>query len=673
MNTALQQKRRIFYRRGLALLTILNIGLTSAFAQFNGGTGTLSDPYQIANVTQLQAMNTALDKHFILTQNIDATETSTWNAGAGFIPIGTTSGSTTSFVGTFDGKGFVISKLYINRPSGSGVGLFGNAFSFTPNIVSIQNLGLDSVYVKGGQRVGALVGNKELFVKNCYSTGTVEGSGDIVGGLVGRNGLSAVSDCYSSCNVSGALNVGGLIGSGANVMNCHATGNVIGTQNVGGLIGGIGTSGGTVYKCYATGNVSASGPFPFVGGFIGRVQNGLIDLCYATGTLNSTNAAGFIYMLNAGTVKRCYSSAKIINSGNAFNMYIAGFIGENESQIRDCYTTATINYPTNNANAYISGFVGRNQNRGEIYNCYSSTKINANFASKAAFAYSNEKDNNNLDTGIIKNSYFNIDTTGNLPSVFIDQGAAVVITSLSDVLMRKQSSFPLWNFDTTWNIIENQSYPFHRIASAPCVNTTSIDSVRACKSYTWINGTTYTTSVDTASFIIPNAAGCDSIITLKLTIDTINTGVSLNTNVLSANENAAGTTYQWINCDTNTPIANATNKTYTATVTGNYAVIVSNNSCTDTSNCTNVIVLGINSKTQQFINVYPNPTANVIQFTLEKVSEVNLMDAFGRLVFTGTLEAGMQKINLSDFDNGLYVLSIKNEEGYSTAKILVTN
>ncbi len=639
-----------------------------SYAQFNGGTGTEADPYQISNVTQLQAMNTALDKHYILTQNIDAAITSTWNSGAGFEPIGITTSA--AFTGTFDGKGFVISKLYINRPSSSGVGLFGNAFSFLPNIISIKNVGLDSVYVKGSTRVGALVGNKELNLVNCYSSGTVEGVSESVGGLIGRNG-GLVDNCHSSCNVSGGNRTGGLVGTGSNIRNSYATGNVMGVGEVGGFIGGISSNASLVYNCYATGNVSATGNFPTVGGFIGRSQAGTIDLCYATGTVTAAKAAGFIYNANAGLIKRCYTTATVSSTSNEFNMFLAGFIGENEAQIRDCYTLSKINYSINNTGANIVGFVGRNQNRGKIYNCYTSAKLNASNALKFAFAQGNEKSSNNLDTGKIELCYYNIDTTGAHPAVGTDQGGAVVVTSLTDLLMRKQNSFSLWNFDTTWNITENVTYPYLRRPGAPCINTTATDSVRACKSYTWINGITYTSNVDTVKFIVPNSAGCDSIITLKLTIDTINTGVSLNTNVLSANENAAGTTYQWINCDTNTPIANATNKTFTATATGNYAVIVSNNSCVDTSVCINVVVLGVDKIKINEINVYPNPTSSQINFSLTQTSEIKLIDALGRVVYTSTLEAGDQKINVSDFENGMYLLSVQNKEVIYTAKIVL--
>lgn len=209
-------------------------------------------------------------------------------------------------------------------------------------------------------------------------------------------------------------------------------------------------------------------------------------------------------------------------------------------------------------------------------------------------------------------------------------------------------------------INENISYPFLRRPGAPCVNTTATDSIRACKSYTWINGITYTMSVDTASFIIPNAAGCDSIITLKLTIDTINTDVSLNANILSATESAAGTTYQWINCDTNKPIANATNQSYTVTLTGNYAVIISNGTCMDTSDCVTVTLVGFESNANHEWNVYPNPTSSKINFALKSTAQLTITDALGKIILENNLQMGKHQIDLSEYVNGVYILNLND-------------
>ena len=84
------------------------------------GAGTAINPYIIYDVTDLQAVNGDLTAYYELNNNIDASETIAWNAGAGFDPIGG------NFTGHFDGKGFTINDLYIYRPTTASAALFGN-------------------------------------------------------------------------------------------------------------------------------------------------------------------------------------------------------------------------------------------------------------------------------------------------------------------------------------------------------------------------------------------------------------------------------------------------------------------------------------------------------------------------------------------------------------------
>jgi hypothetical protein len=89
-------------------------------------------------------------------------------------------------------------------------------------------------------------------------------------------------------------------------------------------------------------------------------------------------------------------------------------------------------------------------------------------------------------------------------------------------------------------------------ANCPPVNTTDI--ITACESYTWIDGNTYTSSNSTATYTLTNATGCDSIVTLDLTINYSNTGIDIIT---------ACDSYTWING--NTYIANNNTATHTLT------------------------------------------------------------------------------------------------------------
>ena len=66
---------------------IAPIGVNNA-AAFQGGDGSAGNPYQIGNVSDLQDMNTDLTAHYVLINDIECNETSTWNSGYGFSPIG---------------------------------------------------------------------------------------------------------------------------------------------------------------------------------------------------------------------------------------------------------------------------------------------------------------------------------------------------------------------------------------------------------------------------------------------------------------------------------------------------------------------------------------------------------------------------------------------------------
>jgi hypothetical protein len=85
--------------------------------------------------------------------------------------------------------------------------------------------------------------------------------------------------------------------------------------------------------------------------------------------------------------------------------------------------------------------------------------------------------------------------------------------------------------------------------------------------------------------------GTDGYVTITYVSCTVDNSTTLNGTTISANE--AGSTYQWINCSGNTPIAGATNQSFTPTQTGDYAVIINNGSCSETSNCVNVVICNL--------------------------------------------------------------------------------
>lgn len=209
---------------------------------FSGaGSGTEDDPYIITNVYQLQEMNYDLDAWYELGNDIDASETETWNGGKGFVPIGDYDNK---FTGHFDGKGHKITNLYINlRDVASYTGLFGCADTAS----EIKNIGLVDVDIAGNRDVGGLVGLNYGVITNCYATGGVSGGdyGDIshTGGLVGSNYYGTISNCYATGSVINwwVGTTGGFVGknySGGTITNSYSTGDVLGFwSTVGGFAG----------------------------------------------------------------------------------------------------------------------------------------------------------------------------------------------------------------------------------------------------------------------------------------------------------------------------------------------------------------------------------------------------------------------------------------------------
>jgi uncharacterized protein (TIGR02145 family) len=260
------------------------------------GTGISGDACVVTTCDQLQAINTdatSLGLWYELGGNVDCSATSTWNSdGAGgyygFEPIST-------FTGNFDGQGYEISGLYIDR-GGDRIGLFGIVDNMT---TVIENVGLVGVNIRGGNYVGGLIGYSENVssVEGNYTTGAVHGTGAAgsVGGLIGRNMDSSVSNCYSNVTVTSVDNggTGGLIGNtqGGSVSNSYATGNVQATNNVGGLIGNIyGTL--NIFNCYATGDVLGTGSAAGIGGLIGYNDSASISNSYATGDVETYDNGG---------------------------------------------------------------------------------------------------------------------------------------------------------------------------------------------------------------------------------------------------------------------------------------------------------------------------------------------------------------------------------------------
>ncbi|MDA7586226.1 thrombospondin type 3 repeat-containing protein, partial [Luminiphilus sp.] len=472
----------------------------------DGATPCTNSRIEIATLAQLRRLSERSQDWssavtVVLTADINAADTSTWNVGdhdndgltvdvpMGFSPIGS---ETVPFEGSFDGADFAISNLTVNRPSTGKVGLFG-----TTNSAVIKNIGLVNVAIEGNGSVGGLVGhdNGSTTITNSHVSGTVTGNNNWVGGLIGYTNSTSIADSNATAAVSSSGNsVGGLVGTaqGVDVTGSHATGAVMGAQHVGGLVGRA-RQASTVTSSYATGAVTGVAS---VGGLVGTADSGGNDVSnitasYATGAVTGTNdvgglvgyADGYIsinesyalgdvggdlragglvgYLRGNSSITAAYADGavavnlQILSAGPA-----GGLVGAmGNSSITASYATGTVRGGDN-----VGGLVG---------NAFNGSSITASYATGAVTGTTNVGGvlGNGITNSSITASYWDTETSTQLQGVGNNDGTLTgAPTGLTSTAMLAQSSFVGFDFvtdppgdpvsDTPWVIVEGATQPY---------------------------------------------------------------------------------------------------------------------------------------------------------------------------------------------------------------------
>lgn len=302
---------------------------------FSGGNGSLDNPYQISNISGLQNINSNLSASYILINDIDGTDTKTWNDGLGFKPIYNMVPNPPGydylpFTGIFNGNGFKISNLFMDKPSRpypDYTGLFGFCKDAT-----IQNLILENVSIIGLEYTGGLIGHGiNCNVSNCFIDGTIEIENadafqppDYSGGLIGVSDKGRINNCISKVNISGGNDVGLLVGrnNGGIITNSSVNGSIRGKRSCGGIVG------------YNTGNVSYCSSYVTFhekedfyyqsGGVVGENQ-GVVWKSNSKGLIPTGNQIGGISGRNGGLTIHCYSEMELVGNQN-----VGGVVGHNE-------------------------------------------------------------------------------------------------------------------------------------------------------------------------------------------------------------------------------------------------------------------------------------------------------------------------------------------------------
>lgn len=194
-------------------------------------------------------------------------------------------------------------------------------------------------------------------------------------------------------------------------------------------------------------------------------------------------------------------------------------------------------------------------------------------------------------------------------------------------------------------------------------NSDSVGVVSCDSAYTSPSGNYVWTTAGVYKDTVMNMGGCDSLITINLSFSNLfNTVTQTGVNLFAYDSSA---TYQWIDCGNgNAPITGATSQGYTATANGSYAVVLTENGCSDTSACYTVSTVGIAENKLNSFNVYPNPVSNELKIQGAAVfTKVEVYNLTGQLLQTVAPNSNAVVLNMEQFEEGVYLVKMHTING----------
>ena len=181
--------------------------------------------------------------------------------------------------------------------------------------------------------------------------------------------------------------------------------------------------------------------------------------------------------------------------------------------------------------------------------------------------------------------------------------------------------------------------------------------------------------------VLSNTANIYFDFNAPIITNTTNNAVILNCNSLQATLvkigdtlvcNQSGASYQWINCNSNTAITNATNQNFTPTIGGSYAVVIDYGSCKDTSACIQFSATGINELNATALTVTPNPFNESVQLKFDRNynGTINIYNLLGKIIYSKVINQDNLTIATKDWTNGLYIIRLQTQEGVVMKKVV---
>jgi hypothetical protein len=194
-------------------------------------------------------------------------------------------------------------------------------------------------------------------------------------------------------------------------------------------------------------------------------------------------------------------------------------------------------------------------------------------------------------------------------------------------------------------------------------STSGSTQVTACNSYQSPSGNYLWTQSGMYTDTITNNVWCDSVLTIDLTIENTNTAISSDCAALTAE--LSGASYQWVNCSNYSPINGANAQSFSPGSAGDYAVIITDGACVDTSACISFESTGSGDPLQT-VNLYPNPASGSFYLAFPCPVEDMTVTIFN----TAAQVMSRRKYELTSvirteliLQSGTYIIQLTDKEG----------
>ena len=262
--------------------------------------------------------------------------------------------------------------------------------------------------------------------------------------------VGADADYWNACfRLTGDIDLSGLSGTDFNIIGYYNS-----EEDKSAFTGVFDGAGHVISNfTYTSATAAYAGLFGYVGDG-GTVKDlGLEAVVVDGGDNGSAALAGY----NSGTISRCYAAGSVTAGGT-----VGGLVGFNRyGAISSCYSTVSV---TGGAAPEVGGLVGYNFN-GTISGCYAAGVVTSQLPAGGLAGISG---------GVISDCHWDMEVSGQ-GSMCVNAGEGCDAEGDTTAEMTQQATFVNWDFVETWDIRENQTYPFLRVFTRPCLGDMNDD------------------------------------------------------------------------------------------------------------------------------------------------------------------------------------------------------